>query len=1225
MRKILLSGFAILAFFLIVNYASALGISPAKITIDFIPNEEMYFDGEINNTLNETVEVDVYKEGDLADYITFLAPDYTVIEPYGSSRFEFTVNLPGSYDEVEGKTAIIWAAEHLESENVTNDTVKVKVGMKIEIKGPPEPTLSLSANPSEIAKGDSTTLSWSSSGLSKCAVSSNPFNSEWNQPTGLSGSRTIHNLEETTTFTIVCFNLLDNDEPDPSTYVTRHATVTVKESTCYDSDGGKNYYVKGYVTYEGHMINGELVKEYDKCVGNILQEKYCVPDGIGTIDYRCSGSCKDGACVEEREGCPSKIDMDFNKEVYYPGDYFEVVIVVYDENGNPIPNQAFNVYNDREGSTVTYYTDSSGYYKTSSTLPSDPELHGEWTFLASVNEENCPYISDKETIYIEITTECGDGFCDENEKEIVCDNVCTETLVGYEKIATGVTGAMTTVSGQPGYTVMTEKIPTQPTYCEVYCHVKCSKDCTPNCGNGVCDKEVCEREGCPVPENERNCPQDCKQANYCGSKSSDPTCICQPGYRKERFQVPCGDIPEPPIKEVDSSVPTGMVTGGELREQVKCVFENSNSEQECYSADSEGGRFSCSGIETCVVDVYGTIGERITWKSTCGGYDYSVVDGENEYVDFECSFQLRCAKEGEYTSGAVSPEYQYGCCEDLKGFNTNPNVVGRGLLCYDPEKGIPVCKHDGTRSEGWYYSGTGELLRYEDCHRETEMCIYYRCVPSHKYMYLSTDKYAYNINEPVTIQTNHFETGDLELEEIKVSVKNPYGDTEEVTLKHVCEQGGPEICPTCVPGDYCPPCKAYNFCRYEGTFTGTDTIGVYDVSPSSEMEDYVIHPTSFRVYDYSLLGKYLILENIDGYTYKDAQLSPGPENVMGYMATYVKDGREYAVVVGDFRTREDLEKFLTTTLGQYPTDEERVDGYYIYVAKSYGQKVYFWTYKTFFIGVLEHSAIAVPAGVGKAVPVTAPQEVPTMADVPLREQEVLGTPQKAPGFMTGMITGMPGAIGTELKYCGMDSLDPNCVCGGDETKEEFPVCGEGGKLTDEAAQSACRMHYRCKKPRPKELLIAYLDKYPSDIKATGTQCEQKGGYCIDVESSCRSGSEQVSFSCKTSAEKCCIQEVDRADFLEMVMKLEGIRVKMDKLERQARALAEYYDSVGDDERANKFREVADMFATVKEMIDDIIAKIRDNLNDLDAIRNEVKEDIQELRIYISSILEEMVS
>jgi PKD repeat protein len=76
----------------------------------------------------------------------------------------------------------------------------------------------------------------------------------------------------------------------------------------------------------------------------------------------------------------------------------------------------------------------------------------------------------------------------------------------------------------------------------------------------------------------------------------------------------------------------------------------------------------------------------------------------------------KCAEEGEYTSGPVSPGYQFGCCEGLEGFETHlPGLVGGGVLCYDPSKGTPVCRGVGTKSEGWYYSGTGGLLRYETC------------------------------------------------------------------------------------------------------------------------------------------------------------------------------------------------------------------------------------------------------------------------------------------------------------------------------------------------------------------------------------------------------------------------------------------------------------------------------------------------------------------------------
>jgi len=78
---------------------------------------------------------------------------------------------------------------------------------------------------------------------------------------------------------------------------------------------------------------------------------------------------------------------------------------------------------------------------------------------------------------------------------------------------------------------------------------------------------------------------------------------------------------------------------------------------------------------------------------------------------------VTCALEGSYSSGPVSPEYQYSCCEGLEGYDTKPGLVGRGLLCYDPSKGTPTCKFAGTFGEGWYYDDGG-LLVYEDCSDE---------------------------------------------------------------------------------------------------------------------------------------------------------------------------------------------------------------------------------------------------------------------------------------------------------------------------------------------------------------------------------------------------------------------------------------------------------------------------------------------------------------------------
>ncbi|MBN2458120.1 BNR-4 repeat-containing protein [Candidatus Woesearchaeota archaeon] len=106
--------------------------------------------------------------------------------------------------------------------------------------------------------------------------------------------------------------------------------------------------------------------------------------------------------------------------------------------------------------------------------------------------------------------------------------------------------------------------------------------------------------------------------------------------------------------------------------------------------------------------------------SSCG--DGICTDAEKETCPADCSStHEKCAKEGEYTSGQVSPEYYFGCCDGLKGFNTNSErLKGAGQLCYDPDKGAPECNAGATISEnlktaeGWYYP-SGELLRSEDC------------------------------------------------------------------------------------------------------------------------------------------------------------------------------------------------------------------------------------------------------------------------------------------------------------------------------------------------------------------------------------------------------------------------------------------------------------------------------------------------------------------------------
>jgi len=70
---------------------------------------------------------------------------------------------------------------------------------------------------------------------------------------------------------------------------------------CYDSDGGKDYYVKGFVE-EGAEETG-IGTNWDECeVDGSLSELYC-EDGVSkTTIYNCFGGCDDGACSKCAEG-----------------------------------------------------------------------------------------------------------------------------------------------------------------------------------------------------------------------------------------------------------------------------------------------------------------------------------------------------------------------------------------------------------------------------------------------------------------------------------------------------------------------------------------------------------------------------------------------------------------------------------------------------------------------------------------------------------------------------------------------------------------------------------------------------------------------------------------------------------------------------------------------------------------------------------------------------------
>lgn len=85
----------------------------------------------------------------------------------------------------------------------------------------------------------------------------------------------------------------------------------------------------------------------------------------------------------------------------------------------------------------------------------------------------------------------------------------------------------------------------------------------------------------------------------------------------------------------DGACLAGATTPEQRYEQVGCSFKNSNSEQNCYS---DNGKYGCRGKEFCAMKISGANGEKLTWKSSCGGYGYTQIDGDDETVIFDCGF-----------------------------------------------------------------------------------------------------------------------------------------------------------------------------------------------------------------------------------------------------------------------------------------------------------------------------------------------------------------------------------------------------------------------------------------------------------------------------------------------------------------------------------------------------------------------------------------------------------
>ncbi|PIY60329.1 hypothetical protein COY95_02335 [Candidatus Woesearchaeota archaeon CG_4_10_14_0_8_um_filter_47_5] len=128
-----------------------------------------------------------------------------------------------------------------------------------------------------------------------------------------------------------------------------------------------------------------------------------------------------------------------------------------------------------------------------------------------------------------------------------------------------------------------------------------------------------------------------------------------------------------------------------MSEKVTCVFDNAAQEETCSS-----GKGNCTGVDSCVVEVTGIEGEEVVWKSSCGGYAYTVIDGTPEYAKFSCGNDEPCRTDDDCLGDAFCNKPS---CTAEEGLCAKPG----GNYCTDIAR--PVC-------------GCDDITYSNDCYRK---------------------------------------------------------------------------------------------------------------------------------------------------------------------------------------------------------------------------------------------------------------------------------------------------------------------------------------------------------------------------------------------------------------------------------------------------------------------------------------------------------------------------
>lgn len=441
----------------------------------------------------------------------------------------------------------------------------------------------------------------------------------------------------------------------------------VPAQTCADSDGGKNYNMKGTVK----TPYAYAYESTDYCNDEkTLTEYFCQDAGDGkpipvyTETHWCNNGCRDGACLpaptpvcgngicesdDEKANCPK----DCGIKCYQDSDCGKSTTTK--SCGSPLMAPAKGPYPDNY-----YACTSETYYKCENPGTANARCAGGGGASCIPCPEGCKggeCLAATATPTIKVPVPTAPAPC------IDSDSGRNYGTRGYIKTQTG-EHAEDNCENE-GYLT------------EYYCvDEKIYSDrimCPNGCKDGACLEEPAHPEPCKdsdvtyiasVPNGVFHPPGEDRYVkgsvtygniiyeDYCVKMTPYADSLGNKNIKYEKSFEGTGVIEEGCLdgkKPYETSYfecligcKDGACIKEEVAEQIECIFINSDKEQQCYiagssaAADADEGTTSCKGKDSCIINYKGNKGEQVTWKSTCGGYQYTTQDGNKKEIKFEC-------------------------------------------------------------------------------------------------------------------------------------------------------------------------------------------------------------------------------------------------------------------------------------------------------------------------------------------------------------------------------------------------------------------------------------------------------------------------------------------------------------------------------------------------------------------------------------------------------------